>query len=184
MSSVVRITLITALTLGAIAVGTFGLMGIYGGGYVDFALSDRSFGYLQSSAALLRVYWFHTDDDAYLAPSRSARYQTLRRRADDAPVVRYRHGSPLSVSPYAFFWNQAPGRTAGFGTRVRMTGVRTWVYLPVALLLAYPALAVGRDRWRAHHRPKEGFCQQCAYDLTGNITGICPECGAPVDHRQ
>jgi len=25
-----------------------------------------------------------------------------------------------------------------------------------------------------------GFCQKCLYDLTGNISGICPECGKPV----
>jgi len=23
----------------------------------------------------------------------------------------------------------------------------------------------------------EGFCQRCGYDLTGNVTGTCPECG-------
>jgi hypothetical protein len=174
-------TIIASLTLSAIAIGAFGLMGVYGGGYVDFALSDRSFGYVQSSAALFRFYWFNTDEDAYLSPSQAARYQTLRRRSDNAPVVRYRHGSPLNVRPYAFFWNRAPGRPAVTGTQVRMTGVRTWVYLPVALLLAYPAFAVGRDRWKVYRRPKEGFCQQCAYDLTGNTTGVCPECGAPVN---
>lgn len=26
---------------------------------------------------------------------------------------------------------------------------------------------------------REGFCK-CGYDLTGNISGVCPECGAPV----
>lgn len=25
--------------------------------------------------------------------------------------------------------------------------------------------------------PKVGYCPSCAYDLTGNVTGICPECG-------
>ncbi len=28
-------------------------------------------------------------------------------------------------------------------------------------------------------------CAQCSYDLTGNVSGVCPECGTPVaqDHR-
>jgi hypothetical protein len=26
-----------------------------------------------------------------------------------------------------------------------------------------------------------GLCQQCGYDLTGNVSGICPECGSPIN---
>jgi len=25
-----------------------------------------------------------------------------------------------------------------------------------------------------------GYCCRCGYDLTGNISGVCPECGKPV----
>ena len=28
------------------------------------------------------------------------------------------------------------------------------------------------------------LCTGCGYDLTGNISGVCPECGCPVDARQ
>jgi hypothetical protein len=38
-------------------------------------------------------------------------------------------------------------------------------------------------RFRArveHHRSKEGLCLKCGYDLTGNVSGTCPECGAEV----
>jgi hypothetical protein len=27
---------------------------------------------------------------------------------------------------------------------------------------------------------QEGTCEGCGYDLTGNVSGICPECGRPV----
>lgn len=30
-------------------------------------------------------------------------------------------------------------------------------------------------------RPGPGCCQACAYDLTGNVSGVCPECGSLVD---
>ena len=37
---------------------------------------------------------------------------------------------------------------------------------------------------RAHriqrNRPSPGDCQSCGYNLTGNVSGICPECGTPV----
>ena len=26
-------------------------------------------------------------------------------------------------------------------------------------------------------------CRECGYDLTGNVSGICPECGAQVAHK-
>jgi hypothetical protein len=29
-------------------------------------------------------------------------------------------------------------------------------------------------------RPSAGQCTLCGYDLTGNTSGVCPECGTPV----
>lgn len=28
------------------------------------------------------------------------------------------------------------------------------------------------------------LCRQCGYDLTGNVTGVCSECGTPVGGRR
>jgi len=28
-----------------------------------------------------------------------------------------------------------------------------------------------------------GGCRQCGYDLTGNLSGRCPECGTPIHGR-
>jgi hypothetical protein len=44
-------------------------------------------------------------------------------------------------------------------------------------------VAAGRRSWRAsgrrrrHFRRMAGLCPDCAYDLTGNVSGVCPECG-------
>jgi hypothetical protein len=27
------------------------------------------------------------------------------------------------------------------------------------------------------HRRHRGLCECCGYDLTGNVSGVCPECG-------
>lgn len=43
-----------------------------------------------------------------------------------------------------------------------------------ALVLSEHQLSI-RRRWAALHR-----CLRCGYDLTGNVSGICPECGRPV----
>lgn len=29
-------------------------------------------------------------------------------------------------------------------------------------------------------RKTEGLCGRCGYDLTGNVSGVCPECGHPA----
>ncbi len=51
-----------------------------------------------------------------------------------------------------------------------------WFHLPLwipFLLLAGPsAFLFWRDR-----RPPPHCCQKCGYDLTGNTSGVCPECG-------
>lgn len=30
---------------------------------------------------------------------------------------------------------------------------------------------------RSERPPPPGHCQRCSYDLTGNVSGRCPECG-------
>ena len=43
----------------------------------------------------------------------------------------------------------------------------------LAALLA--ALIAARPR-----KPGPGHCRKCGYDLTGNVSGKCPECGEVV----
>ena len=30
-------------------------------------------------------------------------------------------------------------------------------------------------------RPPAGVCAKCSYDLTGNMSGVCPECGTAAE---
>jgi hypothetical protein len=34
--------------------------------------------------------------------------------------------------------------------------------------------------WLRGRCKKPGHCQRCGYDLTGNTSGVCPECGAQI----
>jgi len=42
-------------------------------------------------------------------------------------------------------------------------------------------------RWRSHAKDTGdypvGRCQNCGYDLTGNVTGVCSECGRAIEDR-
>ena len=50
-----------------------------------------------------------------------------------------------------------------------------------ALLAMYPTIAIIRGPLRRRRRQKQGLCIQCGYDLKGNVTGVCPECGGNGD---
>ena len=50
-------------------------------------------------------------------------------------------------------------------------------WIPPAVFLAF-VLASGRVLVRRYRTPKPGRCPTCSYNLTGNTSGVCPECGA------
>ncbi len=56
------------------------------------------------------------------------------------------------------------------------------IRIPVWLLVLATGLPTAILLWR-DRRPKAGFCEVCKYDLTGNESGTCPECGTAVDSR-
>ncbi|MCG3137130.1 MAG: hypothetical protein HJJLKODD_00973 [Phycisphaerae bacterium] len=44
-------------------------------------------------------------------------------------------------------------------------------------------------RWRNYlvqqaQKAQDRFCWQCDYDLTGNLSGVCPECGRRIDNQK
>ena len=57
-------------------------------------------------------------------------------------------------------------------------------YFPliVSLLCSiYPTLVFYRGPLRRRRRQRKGLCLKCGYNLTGNTTGICSECGNKVE---
>ena len=62
--------------------------------------------------------------------------------------------------------------------RSRYFGFPLWY--PV-VLFAIPAAVL----WLRDHRAVEpGHCPRCGYNLTGNESGVCPECATPVPKRE
>jgi hypothetical protein len=50
-----------------------------------------------------------------------------------------------------------------------------WPFVLVAAIGSVPIVVRVKRR-----RPERGRCIRCSYDLTGNVSGTCPECGASV----
>lgn len=67
---------------------------------------------------------------------------------------------------------------------VDFLGRRMPPWVPIAVTAALPAawlsLVLARRLLLPTMRKRLGLCPSCGYDLTGNVSGTCPECGTPV----
>lgn len=63
---------------------------------------------------------------------------------------------------------------------IRSTELTISLWLVFAVFAVYPFAAFVRGPIRRHRRRKRGLCLTCGYDLTGNESGRCPECGESV----
>lgn len=57
-----------------------------------------------------------------------------------------------------------------------------WLFTPWQVLtLAALSPTLARLEREAALRRSEPHCKKCDYNLTGNVSGVCPECGTPVE---
>lgn len=81
-------------------------------------------------------------------------------------------GSEWNLQPvepevrWAPIWDNRPGAS--------MLGMPLWIPF---LLAAIPTAFLF---WRDRRRIPSGHCLRCRYDLTGNTSGVCPECGTAI----
>jgi hypothetical protein len=125
-------------------------------------------------------------------PSVAAAMERLSPLAADYPQPEREEGfvyGPVSPKLRSFWCEWSTGGCSRY--LYQKTGEyrmlpRTWVnirmhlWLPLVLLLIYPAIAFIRGPVRRWHRRRNNKCVACGYDLTGNVTGICPECATAV----
>jgi hypothetical protein len=183
----IRSALIVLMTLSAISAGLLGALSFNAPLYVGLPLTNRFLGYVYVSEGLTRFYFFQSDQDVRLSPSDDRRSMRIRRRFDDRTCQRFSHAPTNQIAHYQAYWqrsNRARSRTSTPPMPViRMSGVRFQILVVVAALIAYPIVAVVAARGarrRRRVRASRGLCQTCAYDLTGNTSGVCPECGASI----
>ena len=56
-----------------------------------------------------------------------------------------------------------------------------WELCVVFILMSVCTVAFAFIGWRFAGRKRPvGLCLRCGYNLTGNLTGVCPECGSPI----
>ncbi len=57
------------------------------------------------------------------------------------------------------------------------TQIQVWAWMVVAAFAAYPTIAFIRGPLRRWRRRRKGLCIRCGYNLEGNVSGVCSECG-------
>jgi hypothetical protein len=105
----------------------------------------------------------------------------------DKQFTIYQLPQGLSVS-----WNPRCKSVFGFGYRnelilpmgsnlviaaTRSWSVTVWSFVAVTSVLP---LLFFHDARKRHRRRLAYCCERCGYNLTGNTSGICPECGTPI----
>jgi hypothetical protein len=112
----------------------------------------------------------------------------LRYEAEpDHPVIVESYGSFFSlVSPGDLLFQTQPWGNV-FTRRVARVSVLdgTYYFDVLVVLWAPMVLAVGAGLWlvckdRRLRQLLAGCCKACGYNLTGNTSGTCPECGTPI----
>jgi hypothetical protein len=155
---------------------------------------------MASAALWVRSYWSYDVVARAAYSGLSTEFISMRGRliffhfntyGEDPPptewgATTYPRGAPMAVrldselgdsGPH--WWNRL-GFAALFTNshpmykRLRIVCIPAW--LPTFALAAPPTLW-----WTGHRRRRKrettDVCVQCGYDLTGNVSGVCPECG-------
>ncbi len=88
------------------------------------------------------------------------------------------------ITGWVTFPGTVPGRPLWVHVRflfARPGAVAGGLFIPFWLPLALTAIPTALLFWRDRPRIPPGHCQKCGYNLTGNVSGICSECGTPCE---
>ena len=162
------------------------------------AATVRSVGWHDSwrRYVLDRPRWLYGEDEVVVHPG-VLRYRWFRAEVFDESFARHYEDQPLLLAWQHSWWpNAMPAKRldrvvprydveqrAGPGAG---RGTLSVPFLPPLVVSAVlPALWLRRvaRRRRECRRAGRGLCLSCGYDLTGNASGVCPECGAAARLR-
>jgi len=179
--------LLLLATLGTVALWAFTF---FGGPYTtDWDLTDRVWCMLvvsrdgcEVSVAKFHPMWVEDPTPAlekYMADARNG-YKSRHRLGYQRVISRLKlpttlgFGSHYRVPATMFF----PASSTWYGT------CPAWALLILAGLLGtYPGVVFIRRPFRRARRLRNGWCLGCGYDLQGNISGVCPECGTSAETK-
>ncbi|MDB5302536.1 MAG: hypothetical protein JWM97_85 [Phycisphaerales bacterium] len=88
---------------------------------------------------------------------------------------------PTVWNRLGFYWETGTPRgsyfmpmAAGERSHFVFVGAPYWA---LTILMALGPAGWLLRRWRSGRARRDGACRGCGYSLTGNVSGVCPECG-------
>jgi hypothetical protein len=142
---------------------------------------ERSRQFIDYSAVELHageLLWTHRDQTGSIVEDTGVEGWHYRQESPPFPPMSkllWREDAPPGWFNFAgFLFRRQSDDTEDFATTV--AAVPVW---PLSLLFA--ALPAARLYRRLHRRHPLGLCPRCGYNLTGNVSGVCPECGSPAE---
>ncbi len=178
------------------------LLGLWGGS-TQYDMASGMRGYPGSTrwvfavyegGFMLVVYHFDADSDA-LKQLQADGFSTYRVwawpprgwhveriiRGRSAIRAKYPFWPRLTSSSYPHPCKSAC--TCGRGENCHLVGAEFGhheLWLPIWAPLLVIAVPTAMLFWRDRRRIAPGHCRKCDYNLRGNVSGVCPECGTPT----
>ena len=150
------------------------------GGEVTYSLSHRNWDELVWDLFADRVFRADKGDFQFMWAMQS-------KRKDGDPLYTKFHSDEKSEWGVLYYRKEMQVQTAmsastNYFRQVKLTtvtvGVPFWLlFIPFA---TYPAIVFIRGPYRRYRRRKNGLCLKCGYNLTGNVSGVCSECGERI----
>ena len=186
----IRKAIIVVLTLMAVGTAALNWRSYSATIRRQFRLTNKVVLFVHLSNGLSRLIWWNCEEDFVIeVATRGSRnedflfaitlsgceYAPLRVAA--AEILR-----EAGISSYQIQWSKIhrPSRCPplGAGNPLLSRGfVRTPTWTVSTIFAAYPMLAFIRGPLRRWRRHRKGLCLKCGYNLEGNVSGVCPECG-------
>ena len=185
----IRRLFLISMALAGIATATVGVRSYSCPMYLGRAIDDSTVPILHFFDGRIRFFWIqfetpvHVRMANWLSPTRSGPGLKICLGPEAATAVNRLTSDSDSCSCVEGDWVVRVGdrqQVGPFGLRLTKSPirfVRVSVWPAVAVLLAAPVLAVIRGPMTRRRRRRRNQCLPCGFDLTGNESGVCPECG-------
>ena len=126
------------------------------------------------SVIVLPIEWGDPDGGTY----RKVVFSAVRGTFSAYWYVQGNRSRPVRLFEHRLGPLRAEQSVWGGSMRYHSVSIDGWA--AAALLMIYPTLAFIRGPLRRWRRRRKGLCIKCGYDLTGNESGVCPECGTAI----
>ncbi len=181
-----RATVIAGLLIVAVASLLAGGASYSGVLYSQYRWRDNAWSTIRVTGGFIMLDWFDSKDGFEVRPGPENKSTIVERPGTNQPTA---HLSFAAMSK-----NKLPrlGHLVSFhspstvlrpdsGYRVYHASLVMHAGVVAPVCSIYPGIAFIRGPLRRYRRRRRGLCVTCGYDLTGNESGACPECGEEVE---